>query len=167
MLLPAQRRLPFATRLRTNSSSWHWWPGTGQSSHGLYPCTPPEEELLQHSKHSQIFQPDILPFDESSSWNTFLRTPIGTCQAAIYPSTVIVIHFLHEAPQPGVISGPFSWYSRDILTCLTVICECFISLLESWESCLCFPLLLTCLAYFRHSVRAYWIEQSWQLFSLI
>lgn len=73
------------------------------------PCTPPEEELLLHSKHSHIFQRDSLPY-YVSSWNTFLHIPIGTCQAAINPTRIIVIHFLHGAPQLGVISGPRSLF---------------------------------------------------------
>lgn len=118
------------------------------------------------------FLSNLLPYDVSSSWNTFPCTSTGTCQPTIHPSRVIVIHFLHEAPHLGVtaplcwVLDHFSWYSHDSLTHITVICEHFLSLLDSWESWLCFPLLLTNLAYFRLSVRACWIEQTWQLPSL-
>ena len=55
----------------------------------VYTLITPLEELLLHSKHCHVFCLNTFPHDVSLSWNTFLYSPIGTCQTTTYPSKVI------------------------------------------------------------------------------
>lgn len=81
-----------------------------------HPCILPGELLLRPT-HAHISWVNNSPHDVSSSWNTSLHLPTGTCQITVCPSRVIYNLPFLWSPQSSVITPSFqilyhfSWYS--------------------------------------------------------